>query len=382
MKLSKRGDISPFIVMEVMAAAAERESRGESILHLEVGQPATTAPRGVLEAARRALSDNKIGYTLALGMPELRQRIALHYREMYGVTVPEQRIVVTIGSSAAFLLSFLALFDPGDRVAIAEPGYPAYRNILKALNIDPVAVPCGPETDFQPTPELLERVSGGRRLDGLLLASPANPTGSMIAPGAFAALAKYCTARGIRLISDEIYHGITYSAPAQTALAFAPEAIVINSFSKYFSMTGWRLGWMIAPEEMIRPVERLTQNLFISPPTLSQCAAIAAFDCHDELRGNVAVYARNRELFLRELPNAGLRTFAPADGAFYLYADISELSKDSETFCREMLARTGVAATPGIDFDTARGKLYVRFSFAGATETMAEAARRLQDWLS
>ena len=382
MKLSKRGDISPFIVMEVMAAAAERESRGESILHLEVGQPATAAPRGVLEAARRALSDNKIGYTLALGMPELRQRIAGHYREMYGVNVPEQRIVVTIGSSAAFLLSFLALFDPGDRVAIAEPGYPAYRNILKALNIHPVAVPCGPETDFQPTPELLEQASGGERIEGLLLASPANPTGSMIAPGAFAALAKYCTARGIRLISDEIYHGITYSAPAQTALAFAPDAIVINSFSKYFSMTGWRLGWMIVPDEMVRPVERLTQNLFISPPTLSQCAAIAAFDCHDELRGNVAVYARNRELLLRELPNAGLRTFAPADGAFYLYADISELSKDSDAFCREMLARTGVAATPGIDFDTVRGMQYVRFSFAGATETMAEAARRLQDWLS
>lgn len=382
MKLSKRGNVSPFIVMEVMRAAAAREAGGGSVLHLEVGQPATSAPGKVLAAASRALHENQLGYTLALGLPELRRSIAQHYWDTYSVKLPEQRIIVTVGASGAFLLSFLALFDPGDRVAIAEPGYPAYRNILSALNIEPVAVPCGPASDFQPTPELLQQAAGARPLDGVLLASPANPTGAMIAPEMFAALGVWCNQRGIPLISDEIYHGITYGVAAQTALAFNPDAIVINSFSKYFSMTGWRLGWMVAPERLLRTVERLAQNFFISPPTLPQIAAIAAFECHDELRGNVAVYARNRELLLRELPKAGLTQFAPADGAFYLYADISALSNDSETFCRDMLACTGVAATPGIDFDNGRGRRYVRFSFAGATETMAEAARRLQQWLS
>ena len=382
MKLSSRSNISPFIVMEVMAAAAAREVAGGDVLHLEVGQPSTSAPRAVLEAAKHALDDDRIGYTLALGLPELRERIARHYSGQYGITIPYERIVVTTGSSAAFLLSFLALFDPGSRVAIASPGYPAYRNILQVLNIEPVLIPCTSDTGFQPTPEQLVLAARDAPLDGLLVASPANPTGSMIDEAQFQALAAHCRTQNMVLISDEIYHGITYGKTAHTALAFDPDAIIINSFSKYFSMTGWRLGWMIVPEPMLRAVERISQNLFISPPTLSQHAALAAFECHAELKRNIDVYAANRELLLRELPKAGISRFAPADGAFYLYADVSHLTQDSEQFCRRMLAETGVAATPGTDFDPANGHLFLRFSFAGSTAVMAEAAKRLQIWLA
>ncbi|MFZ5914255.1 MAG: pyridoxal phosphate-dependent aminotransferase [Pseudomonadota bacterium] len=382
MKLSSRSRISPFIVMEVMAAAAAREAAGGDVLHLEVGQPATPAPLGVRVAAQKALAADRIGYTLALGLPELRQRIALHYRETHGVEVAPERVVVTTGSSAGFLLAFLALFDPGKRVAIASPGYPAYRNIMEVLNIEPVLVPCAAESGFQPTAELLRQPALEKPLDGLLVASPANPTGSMLEDARFAELARYCRAQDMTLISDEIYHGITYGRQAQTALAFAPDAVIINSFSKYFSMTGWRLGWMVVPEILLRAVERISQNLFISPPTLSQHAALAAFDCREELDRNVEVYAANRELLLRELPRAGFTRFAPADGAFYLYADISHLTNDAEDFCRKMLRETGVAATPGVDFDPVRGQHYVRFSFAGSTEMMAEAAKRLKKWLA
>lgn len=382
MKLSARSNISPFIVMEVMAAAAAREAEGGDVLHLEVGQPSTSAPKGVLDAAHQAMRDNRIGYTLALGLPELRQAIAQHYSDAYRVTVNPEYIVVTTGSSAAFLLSFLALFDPGSRVAIASPGYPAYRNILRVLNIEAVLVPCTAETGFQPTPELLRIAAQGGRLDGLLVASPANPTGSMLDSAQLQALSAHCSAQDMALISDEIYHGITYGKVAHTALEFSNDAIVINSFSKYFSMTGWRLGWMIVPEAMLRAVERISQNLFISPPSLSQYAALAAFDCHDELKANAAVYAANRELLLRELPKAGITRFAPADGAFYLYADVSHLTQDSEQFCRRMLAETGVAATPGVDFDPENGHLFIRFSFAGSTGVMAQAAARLKDWLA
>jgi len=290
--------------------------------------------------------------------------------------------VVTTGSSAAFLLSFLALFDPGSRVAIASPGYPAYRNIMRVLNIEPVFVPCTEETGFQPTPELLRRAGQDGPLDGLLVASPANPTGSMIGEAQFRTLAAHCRNHGMALISDEIYHGITYGAAAYTALQFDPDAIIINSFSKYFSMTGWRLGWMIVPQPMLRAVERISQNLFISPPTLSQHAAMAAFDCHEELQRNAAVYAANRELLLRELPQAGITKFAPADGAFYLYADISHLTQDSEQFCRRMLAETGVAATPGVDFDPENGHRFIRFSFAESTSIVAQAAARIREWLA
>jgi aspartate/methionine/tyrosine aminotransferase len=379
MKISRRGQVPPFIVMDVMTAAAAREKTHGDVLHLEVGQPSTPAPAGVLAAAQAALRDDKIGYTVALGIPPLRQAIADHYGRAYGTAVAPQQVVVTTGSSGAFLLAFLAAFDVGDRVALAAPGYPAYRNILTALGIEVVEIPAGPDTRYQPTPELLEKHGG--KLDGLIIASPANPTGTMLSPGALAELTAYCGSRSIRLVSDEIYHGITYGMGTATALQTSGSAIIVNSFSKYYSMTGWRLGWLVLPEELLRPVECLAQNLTISPPTLSQYAAVAAFDCGEELDRNVARYARNRSLLLEALPRAGFDRMAPADGAFYLYAEIGHLTNDSVEFCRRMLAETGVAATPGVDFDPVRGHATMRFSFAGATEEMAEAADRLHRWL-
>jgi len=379
LKVATRGRIPPFIVMDVMRAANRRAAAGEDVLHLEVGQPGTPAPRPVLNAAKRALDEDRIGYTDAHGLPALRQGLARHYHEIYGVEVDPDRIMVTTGSSGGFLLGFLAAFDIGDRVALAAPGYPAYRNILTALGVEPVLLPSEAEHRFQPTPELLDRVEGP--LHGLIVASPSNPTGTMLDRAALGALVDYCHQRGIRLISDEIYHGIAYGARAVSALEFGDRALVINSFSKYFSMTGWRLGWMVMPEDLLRPVECLGQNLFISAPTLSQFAGLAALGCREVLDGYVAAYARNRELLLGELPQAGFDRLAPADGAFYLYAEITHLTNDSEAFCRRMLAETGVAATPGIDFDPERGNRYLRFSFAGPEAEMAEAARRLKAWL-
>jgi aspartate/methionine/tyrosine aminotransferase len=378
LKVARRGAVPPFIAMEVLREANERAARGENVLHLEVGQPSTPAPRGVIEAAKRALDSDQLGYTEALGIPPLRQRIARHYRDMYGVGVDPARVVATTGSSGAFLLSFLAAFDPGDRVALAAPGYPAYRNILVALGITPVNLLTGAETRFQPTPALLDRVDG--RIDGLIVASPANPAGTMIDADAFRRLYEYCRERRIRLVSDEIYHGITYGMTPTTALALGEDAIVINSFSKYFSMTGWRIGWMIAPTDLLRAIECLAQNLFISPPTLPQIAASAAFDCRDELEANVRRYAENRALLLDQLPRAGFDRLAPADGAFYIYADVSRLTNDSGAFCRRMLADTGVAATPGLDFDAERGHQFIRFSFAGSAADIAAAADRLLAW--
>jgi aspartate/methionine/tyrosine aminotransferase len=379
-KTAKLRDIPAFIVMEVMKQAAEQEAEGKDVLHMEVGQPATAAPAGVIAAAKSALDTERLGYTLALGIPPLRAALAKHYQDIYDLAVPADQIAITTGSSGGFLTAFLAAFDPGDKVAILRPGYPCYRNILSALQIDPIDIPVGPETRFQPTPNLLE-AAGGRDLDGLLLASPANPTGSMLTGEELADLLDYCRARDIRYISDEIYHGITYGERAISALEIDPDVIVINSFSKYFSMTGWRLGWMVLPEELITPAERLMQNFFISAPTLSQHAAVAAFDCHEELQANITRYGDNRELLLRELPKAGFDKLAPANGAFYLYADVRELTGDAEAFCQQMLLETGVAATPGTDFDPVDGKAFVRFSFAGATEEMAEASARLQRWL-
>ncbi len=383
LKVGSRGAIPPFIVMDVVRAANQREAAGEAVLHLEVGQPGTPAPSGVLTAARRALESDRIGYTDATGIPELRQRIAAHYGETYGVDLDPSRVTVTAGSSGGFLLGFLAAFDAGDRVALAVPGYPAYRNILSALDIEPVLIVAEEEHRFQPTPNLLEQwqSENGCRLDGLIVASPSNPTGTMLDRPAMTALVDYCRGAGIRLVSDEIYHGITYGAAAVSALELSDEAIVINSFSKYFSMTGWRLGWMVLPEQLRRPVECLSQNLFISPPTLSQLAAVAAFDCRDELETLVASYARNRDLLLGELPKAGFDHLAPADGAFYLYADVAHLTNDSEAFCRRILAETKVAVTPGVDFDPLRGNRFLRFSFAGREAEMAEAAERLRVWL-
>jgi aspartate/methionine/tyrosine aminotransferase len=377
-KTSKRGNIPPFIVMEVMRAANRREAEGGDVLHLELGQPATGAPPPVIAAAKAALDSEQLGYTEALGRLALRQMIARHYRKNHGVEIDAERIVVTTGSSAGFVLSFLAAFDPGDRVVLADPGYPGYRNILLALDIEPVCLPTGPETRFQPTPELLDTLDGD--IDGLIIASPSNPTGTMLGAPELRAICDYCRRRGVRLISDEIYHGITFERPGTTALGLSDDAVVINSFSKYFSMTGWRIGWMVVPRDLLRAIECLAQNLYISPPTLSQYAAEAVFDCAGELDRNVARYAENRAILLDQLPAAGFDRLAPADGAFYLYADIAHLTNDSDAFCRRMLMETGVATTPGIDFDQSRGHAYLRISFSGATEDVAEAARRLKAW--
>ena len=378
LRVSRRGLVPPFIAMDVLRAANERAAAGADVIHLEVGQPATQAPAAVRAAAREALISAPIGYTDALGLAPLREAIAAHYRERYGIAVEAEEVVVTTGSSAAFQLAFLAAFEAGDRVALAAPGYPAYRNILSALGIDPVLIEVGENTHYQPNPELLAQAG---RLDGLVIASPANPTGAMIAAADLARLAQWCRDEGVRLVSDEIYHGITYEGPAATVRAFGREAVVVNSFSKYYSMTGWRLGWMLAPPDLARSVECLAQNFYISPPALSQLAAIPVFGCRAELDSHVARYRANRDLLIGTLSAAGLSRFAPAEGAFYLYADISRLSRDSVDFCRRLLAETGVAITPGLDFDPVHGGGWVRLSFAGASAEVAEAARRLAEWL-
>jgi aspartate/methionine/tyrosine aminotransferase len=375
---SRRGLVPPFIAMDVLRAANAREATGERVIHLEVGQPGTPAPQAVLDAARRALDNDRIGYTDAEGIPPLRQAIAENYRRRYGLGIDPAEIAVTTGSSAAFQLAFLAAFEPGDRVALAAPGYPAYRNILSALGLETVLIEVGENAHYQPNPELLADIPD---LAGLIVASPANPTGTMIAPAELARLADYCRERGIRLVSDEIYHGIVYDGAAQTARAFGREAIIVNSFSKYYSMTGWRLGWMLVPPDLARSVECLAQNFYISPPALSQLAAVAAFDCGEELDGHVARYRANRDRLIATLRKAELNRFAPAEGAFYLYVDISSLSRDSGDFCRRMLSGIGVAATPGRDFDPIHGDDWLRFSFAGSTEDIDEAADRLAEWL-
>ena len=361
-----------------MREANRLAAGGADILHLEVGQPSTGAPAKVIEAAERALRSGPLGYTDALGIPPLRERIARHYADRHGLAIDPAQVAVTVGASGAFLLAFLAAFDAGDRVALAAPGYPAYRHILTALDIEPVELVAGPGDRFQPSPRLLDQLD--RPIDGLIIASPSNPTGTMLGDAELVALAAWCRTHGVRLISDEIYHGISYGAPAATIVSHAPEAIAINSFSKYFSMTGWRLGWMVVPPDLVRSVECLAQNLVISAPSLSQHAAVEAFECGEELEANVRRYAANRDLLLAELPKADFDRFAPADGAFYLYADVSHLTNDSLEFCRRMLHEVGVAATPGIDFDAGRGHHFVRFSFAGATEQMAAAAERLKAW--
>jgi len=375
---SRRGLVPPFIAMDVLRAANERQAAGSEIIHLEVGQPGSLAPEPVLEAARQALAGEPIGYTDALGIAPLRQAIAEHYQAQYGIAVDPSEVVVTTGSSAAFLLAFLAAFEPGDRVGLAIPGYPAYRNILSALGIEPVLIAVGENAHYQPTPELLADLG---RLDGLIVASPANPTGTMIAAADLARLTAWCRDRGIRLVSDEIYHGITYETAAATARGFGREAVIVNSFSKYYCMTGWRLGWMLVPPDLARSVECLAQNFYISPPALSQLAALPVFGCRAELDGHVARYRTNRDLLTCALREAGLTRFAPAEGAFYLYADIASLTRDSEGFCRRLLIETGVAVTPGLDFDPIDGGGWVRFSFAGSTDDVAEAGRRLKDWL-
>ena len=379
LKVASRGGIPPFMVMDVMRAANERAAAG-AVYHLEVGQPGTSAPPGVLAAAKIALDDHRLGYTEALGIPELRQAIAAHYGTYYGVSLDPARVVVTTGSSGGFVLSFLSAFDPGDRVALASPSYPCYRNILSALGVEPVCLLAEAEDRFQPTPALLDAARREGDLDGLIVASPSNPTGTMLSRTDFAALAEYCAEHGIRLISDEIYHGITYDRKADTAVALSESAVVINSFSKYFSMTGWRVGWMVVPDDLARTIECLSQNFFISAPTLSQVAAVAAFDCSEENDRRVQVYKGNRDLLLQNLPKAGLTKLAPADGAFYIHADVGALTNDSDAFCRKILADTGVALAPGLDFDPDRGNRYLRISCAETPETIVEASERLIDW--
>jgi aspartate/methionine/tyrosine aminotransferase len=379
LRVSRRGLVPPFIAMDVLRTANEREAAGAQVIHLEVGQPGSSAPEPVLEAARRTLASERIGYTDALGIAPLRRAIAANYQRQYGIAVDPAEVVVATGSSAAFTLAFLAAFEAGDRVGLAVPGYPAYRNILSALEIEPVLIAVGENAHYQPTPELLAEAGA---LDGLIIASPANPTGTMIGAADLARLMGYCRDHGIRLISDEIYHGITYETVATTARSLGGESIIVNSFSKYYSMTGWRLGWMLVPPDLARSVECLAQNFFISPPSLSQHAALAVFGCSAELDGHVARYRANRDLLIHFLSAAGLTRFAPAEGAFYLYVDISHLSRDSETFCRRLLAETGVAVTPGLDFDPIDGGGWVRLSYAGSTEEVTEAAHRLQDWLT
>ena len=377
---SKRGSVSPFMVMDVMTAAAKAEKAGRPVIHMEVGQPSAPTPLHVREVAARALMEGQIGYTLALGLPELRSRIARHYGETYGVDLSPERVAVTIGSSGAFIIAFLAMFDVGSRVAIANPGYPAYKNILEALGIEVVFIETHEANRWAITPEALLAAHATRKLDGVLVASPANPTGTMMAPEALERLIHAAEGAGIKFISDEIYHGLTYGLPQASALQFSDSVTVINSFSKYFCMTGWRIGWMILPESQMRTVECLTQNLFISSPKLSQVAALAAFDATEELEQIKAGYRANRDLLLRGLPEAGFTRLLPVDGAFYVYADIGHLTNDSMDFARRMLAETDISATPGPDFDPINGMRAIRFSFAGSTGQMAEAMRRLKGW--
>mgnify|MGYP001183054716 CR=1 FL=1 len=380
MKISKRANVAPFYAMEILKTANEMADGGAEIMHMETGEPVSGAPAKVIAAAHAALDGARLGYTEAEGDPKLRARIAQHYADYYGRIVAPEQVAVTIGASGGLLLAFLAAFDAGERIAMAEPSYPAYRNTLAALGLEVVGLPAGPETRFQPTVELLRALE--KPIHGLIIASPSNPTGTMIPRPEFEAIVKYCDAEGIRIISDEIYHGITYGERAETILAYGGKAIVANGFSKYFAMTGWRLGWLILPPDLVRPAELLAQNMFVSPPALAQYAAVTAFDCRAELDANVARYAENLKILQRALPQAGFGDLAPSDGAFYVYADVSRLTNDSQDFCREMLKATGVAATPGIDFDTARGSRYVRISFATDNATVARAADALIQWLA
>ncbi len=383
LKIGRGANAPPFMVMDVISAANARQAAlppgAPHVIRMEVGQPGTGAPAGAVEAAHAALrSGHPLGYTEAFGLRSLRERIAAHIQSWYGVDVPVARIAVTVGASGAFPLAFLAAFDPGDRVAMVAPFYPPYVNILTALGIQPVIMEATAATRFQPSVAMLEALDP--RPDGLIVASPCNPAGTMLHPHELAAIAVWCDANGVRLISDEIYHGLTYDSPIATAAAFSPHAVVVNSFSKYFSMTGWRVGWLVLPEDLVRPVECLAQNMFISAPYISQVVAEAAFDCQEELQANIARYRRSRAHLLRTLPEAGFSRLSPAEGAFYLFADIADRSNDSVAFCARMLAEVGVAVTPGVDFDRTRGSRFLRFSYCGPEADMIAAAERLKLW--
>ena len=378
---SARSNVPPFMVMDVMAAAARIEAAGGRVVHMEVGQPAVGAPSPALAAVRAALGKSALGYTETLGIPSLRARIARHYADTYGVPVTADRVIVTTGSSAGFILAFLSMFEAGDRVAIANPGYPPYRHILSALGCEPVLIETNAATRFAITGESLLAAHAKKRLAGVLVASPANPTGTMMTPQTLAALIGIAENAGIKVISDEIYHGLDYAMPAETAARLSENAVVINSFSKYFCMTGWRIGWMVVPQALVRPIDRLQGNLAISVPTLSQIAAEAAFEGRAELDAIKRGYEDNRKILIEGLPGAGLTKFLPVDGAFYLYADVSEFSNDSFDFAKRLLQEAYVAATPGVDFDPMHGRQFIRFSYAGSTADMKEAVERIGNWL-
>ncbi|SMX31646.1 pyridoxal phosphate-dependent aminotransferase [Octadecabacter ascidiaceicola] len=377
MRNSRRGDVDPFIVMDVMEQARAAEAAGRHIIHMEVGQPGTGAPKTAIERLSADMAGDPLGYTVGLGLPELRARIAQHYHDWYDLELDPERVVITAGASGAFLLAFSALFDTGERVGLGAPCYPSYRQILKALDLVPVDMPTTLEARMQP-------VAGdvvAHDLAGLIVASPANPTGTMLDIDAMRALAEACEATGAALISDEIYHGLGYEGRDVSALEVTDEVYVINSFSKYFSMTGWRVGWMVVPQDHVRKVERLAQNMFICPSHASQRLALHAMDCAPDLDLNVDVYRANRALMLEELPKAGLDKFAPPDGAFYVYVDVSDYTDNSLNFCREVLDKAGVAITPGLDFDLIGGHKWVRLSYARSTEDIREGLERLKTFM-
>jgi len=378
MRNSTRSAVDPFIVMDVMQAATAAEAAGRHIIHMEVGQPGTGAPKEAAGALTKAMQDGPLGYTVALGLPALRARIAQMYGDWYNVDLDPARVVITPGSSGGFLLAFTALFDSGDRVGIGAPGYPSYRQILRALGMQPVDLPASPANRYQP----VAADFADENLKGLLVASPANPSGTMLDRPALSALTEACAANDMSFISDEIYHGIEYDKKAVTALEITDDCYVINSFSKYFSMTGWRVGWMVVPEDQVRVVERIAQNMFICAPHASQIAALAAMDCDDELQANLAVYRRNRDLVVEGLKEAGFTDIAPPDGAFYVYADVSRFTDDSRAFAAEILEKAGVAVTPGLDFDPARGHKTLRFSYARSTADMEEGIARLKAFMA
>ena len=380
LKVSNRSNMPPFMAMDVMRLAAELEADGGDIVHLEVGQPCSPAPQKVIDALAASMGQLKThGYSVALGIPELRLRIADHYKQWYGQEIGPERVAVTVGSSMAFAISFLAAFDIGDKIAIPNPGYPAYRNLMLGMGLEPVTLNAGPSEGW--VPRLKDMEKWDNLPDGLMIASPHNPTGVIIPDNELKGICEWCDKNGVRLISDEIYHGLSYKGRCETALKYSDNVIVINSLSKYFSMTGWRIGWMILPEQLLNTAEKLAQNLYISAPTPNQIAAIEAFDCSEELDQNIKRYKENRNILLSGLPAEFLGNAAPCDGAFYIYADISALSVDSISFAKKLLDETGVATTPGVDFDPINGHRYLRLSFAGATQTMNEAVKRINEFV-
>lgn len=377
---SVRSDIAPFRVMEVFEAAERRAATGAEVVRLEVGQPLTAAPKGVIASAHQILDNDRLGYASTHGVVELREAISAHYADWYGLDIDPYRIIATVGASGGFTLAFLAAFDAGDRVALAIPGYPCYRNALDALGAQVVPLMTTLEDNFQPSIELLEHAHAEGALDGLVITSPSNPTGTMLDEATLAEILDWCDERGVKVVSDEIYHGLTYGAAAASALAYSDDVLVVNSFSKYFSMTGWRLGWLVVPENFVESIVRFAANLLLGPQTLSQMAAVAAFDCHEELQRHRVRYSHNRQILLDGLRAAGLDRLAPAEGAFYVYADISHVSDSSTTLCSQWLSELGIAATPGTDFDPYNGEKYVRFSFCGGTDSIERGVELLAAW--